>query len=54
MLKLSKDKSFLIGYVDVDNFESFFVYNTLKNEKIWESMLDLAPYPLREDPLKLI
>lgn len=43
VLKLSKDKSFLVGYVDIDNLESFYVYNTIKGQKIWEGVLDLAP-----------
>jgi len=54
LLKLSKDKSFLVGYVDIDNLESFYVYNTIKNEKIWEGNLDLAGGDIREDPNKLI
>ena len=35
VLKLSRDKTFLVGYVDIDNLESFIVYNTIKNERIW-------------------
>jgi len=54
VLKLSRDKSFLIGYVDIDNLESFYVYNTIKNQRIWEGNLDLAGYEIREDPDKLI
>jgi hypothetical protein len=42
VLKLSRDKTFLIGYVDIDDLESFYVFNTIKNEKIWQGKLDLA------------
>lgn len=36
MLKLSKDNSFLLGYVDVDNNETFYVINLAKkDEKPW-------------------
>ena len=35
VLKLSRDKSFLVGYVDVDGREAFNVYNVIKKERIW-------------------
>jgi hypothetical protein len=54
VLKLSRDKTFLVGYVDIDNLESFIVYNTIKNERIWEGNLDLAQPSIREDPFKLL
>jgi len=55
MLKLSKDNAFLVAYFDIDNFEKFYVYNTLKNEKLWEGKLDLSSnLAIREDSFKLI
>jgi WD40 repeat protein len=54
MLKLSKDQSFLVAYVDIDTLESFYVYNTINKEKIWEGKLDLAIPSIREDPFKLL
>ena len=55
VLKLSRDKSFLIGYVDEDNKEEFFVFNTTKKDmKPWSAKLDLAPGAAREDPEKLL
>ena len=55
LLKLSKDNAFLVAYFDIDNFERFYVYNTLKNEKLWEGKLDLSSnIAIREDPVKLI
>lgn len=53
-MKLSRDKTFLIGYVDMDDREQFFVFNTLKQEKPWVSKLDLASGDAREDPEKLL
>jgi len=37
MLKLSKDDSFLVGYVDIDKNEMFFVFSLTKNQKPWEA-----------------
>jgi hypothetical protein len=55
MLKLSKDKSFLLGYVDVDGNETFYVINLAKKDgKPWFGTLDLAPGQNREDPQKLL
>ena len=42
LLKLSKDSSFLIAYIDIDNDEAFFVYNTLTGLLSWEGKLDLS------------
>lgn len=53
-MKLSRDKTFLIGYVDIDDKEQFFVFNTLKQEKPWVAKLDLAAGEAREDPDKLL
>ena len=54
MLKLSKDKAFLVGYVDIDEKEGFFVYNLAENKRIWQGVLDLSPNNIREDPNKLL
>jgi hypothetical protein len=54
LLKLSRDKSFLIGYVDIDELEGFKVYNTITKQLVWEGVLDLAPGDIREDPDKLL
>ena len=54
LLKLSKDNTFLLGYVNVDNNETFHVFNIVKNEKAWFGKLDLAAAENREDPEKLI
>ncbi len=35
VLKISKDKNYLVAYIDVDEIETFSVYNTIKNEKVW-------------------
>ena len=54
-MKLSRDKSFLIGYVNDNSNEHFHIYNTVKNEKIWEGVLDLQEGEnIREDPTKLL
>ncbi|CDW81032.1 (myosin heavy-chain) kinase [Stylonychia lemnae] len=52
-LKLSRDETFLIGYVDIDQVEMLFIYNTIKSEESWQTKLDLSPGVLREDPNKL-
>lgn len=49
-LLLSRDLSFLVGYVDIDNVEVFSVYNLIKKQKIWSAKLDLSPGLGREDP----
>mmetsp|Transcript_13962 Transcript_13962/g.10068 ORF Transcript_13962/g.10068 Transcript_13962/m.10068 type:complete len:434 (+) Transcript_13962:395-1696(+) len=56
MLKLSPDNFFLIAYVNIDNFEKFYVYSTTKALCIWEGHLDLHGdrKELREDPEKLM
>lgn len=54
LLKLSKDKTFLVGYVDIDEKEGFTVYNTVTQKKVWQGVLDLAPGAIREDPNKLL
>ena len=54
VLKLSRDHTFLVGYVDIDNKEQFYVYNIMKNEMIWQGVLDLAAESIREDPNKLL
>jgi len=53
-MKLSRDKCFLVGYVNTDGDEVYYVYSTVKHEKIWEGMLDLQGGNIREDPMKLI
>jgi len=53
-LILSKDKSFLISYVDIDRIEKFHVYSILKKELVWEGVLDLHGDTQREDPMKLM
>lgn len=54
VLKLSRLKSFLIGYVDIDEREAFNVYDTVNQKKIWSGVLDLSPGGIREDPDKLL
>ena len=54
VLKLSKDSSFLVAYVDVDDKETFTVYDCIKKEMTWSSKLDLAGGENREDPDKLL
>jgi WD40 repeat protein len=54
LLKLSKDNAFLVAYVDIDEMETFTVYNCIKKEKTWSSKLDLAGGQNREDPNKLL
>lgn len=54
VLKLSRLKSFLIGYVDIDEREAFTVYDTVNQKRIWSGVLDLSPGSIREDPDKLL
>jgi hypothetical protein len=54
VLKLSKDSSFLLAYNDMEGHEQFIIFNTNKNEKTWEGVLDLSAGRIREDPTRLM
>lgn len=53
-MRLSKDKTFLVAYVNIDEKETFFIYNTLTRARLWTAKLDLAGGEMREDPEKLL
>ncbi|CDW80324.1 wd-40 repeat protein [Stylonychia lemnae] len=53
-LKISRDETFLVGYVDIDQIEMLYVFNIIKPEQSWSTKLDLSSGVLREDPDKLV
>ncbi|CDW80596.1 wd-40 repeat protein [Stylonychia lemnae] len=53
-LRLSRDETFLVGYVDIDQVEMLYVFNIIKPEQSWSTKLDLSAGELREDPNKLV
>jgi hypothetical protein len=54
VMKLSRDNTFLVAYVDIDNLEAFHVFDVIKRKKVWTGTLDLSAGANREDPLKLL
>jgi len=50
---MSPDNTYLIAYINYNNNEAFYVFDCIKNEIIWDGILDLSARN-REDPKKLL